>query len=961
MKKISPVLKNHYNCFEELERSIEKIVETTEKGDAMEHFAYFYLKQHSDYFNIQEIYMEDEIPEAIRTQLKLEKKDNGVDGVIIRKDGRIIAYQVKFRSNRAIPTAQELSTFWAESEYADMRLIIANCENLPKVADKKKNQMSLLIDSFISLDSNFFKNFYNYFNGISLAPTIKYTPRPYQKKMLEEICDGFNTNDRGKMIAACGVGKTLTALWLQENLSATTVLYIVPSLALIKQTLESWIENRNEAFDFLCICSDSTVVNTIDEDKLSLASSDVDFPVTTNPNEIKSFLTSDNVAKKILFVTYHSLDAIVNAINELSDFSFDLAIFDESHRTAGTKDSKMFVYGLKDEYIPIKKRLFMTATERLVSPRIKASVEESENVIFSMDDVSLYGPTFTSLNFGEAIEQNIICDYKIVVCTINEQDIADLVKSRKYVLTELGDKSADTNIDTLLKQVLVGKVIKELDAKKIITYHAYVKNAKSFICGNSSMLPLENVIDDIMPSIQNSTLYTGHINGSMSAGFRRKLLSQFEKSERGVISNAKCLTEGVDVPAIDAVYFVDPKNSMIDIVQAVGRALRKSESKTSHCSYIIIPLIIPSGASIFSHIKPSNFDTLHNVIQALRSQDKVLADIIDEINFSAATGTTKSGTNRLNSKIMMLPFSKLGINDFENSLQLRIAEVNKNPTISSCGTTDWTESKARKSDVKRVFVSIGDYTLEAYKDSLVMPTLHKFPSTADKLDGTKLKFNHNNVSHAVRMGVIQKNDKLYSVTPIGKELLRDDNQYTSIVKEQLLKSYCYNKDRNTILFPYRAILKIFLEFDYITRFEFLYCLYSLRDTSDSSIQQAIEKIYYLRDTYPNIDILGDDNKAKVLDLINTKYDVQFGYKDIWTSRTTTYNQFNYFKKHLWIFDNIFDTNDCSKDDREKIRILPGTQPSINELLALTSRIEASADAKNITELETLYVSRLTKL
>ncbi len=164
----------------------------------------------------------------------------------------------------------------------------------------------------------------------------------------------------------------------------------------------------------------------------------------------------------------------------------------------------------------------------------------------------------------------------------------------------------------------------------------------------------------------------------------------------------------------------------------------------------------------------------------------------------------------------------------------------------------------------------------------------------------------------------------------------------------------------SILFPYRAILKIFLEVDYVTRFEFLYCIYSLCDTSEASIQDAIERINYLRATYPNINILGEKNKEKVLDIINTKYDVQFGFKDIWTSKTTTYNQFNYFKKHLWEFNNIFITTE-EKTDKEKIRINPGAQSSIKELLDLTSTIEVFAASKNMNKLDELYGKRISTI
>ena len=953
MKKINPTLLNNYSSFSEWEADVEKLSDTTEKGDAMELLVYFYLKNNSQYYNIKEIYMEDEIPEDIRLKLKLEIKDNGVDGVIIRNDGKTIAYQVKFRSGHGVPTARELSTFWAESEYADMRLICANCTTLPEIANKKKHQMSILLDTFMELDADFFDKFLNYLKGDTAssikikkaAPDGEYS---YQKELINQIVDGLSENDRGKFIAACGIGKTLISMWVHETMGANTVLFVVPSLALIKQTLDSWIRNYNIPFSFLCVCSDSSVVN-IEEDSINMLSSEVDFPVTTNPTDIQNFL-SGNENKKIIFATYNSLDAISNALYD-TEYCFDLAIFDESHRTAGTKDSLMFVYGMENKYIPIKKRLFMTATERLVSPRIQSNIENSGNVVFSMDDVSKYGPTLATLNFGQAIEKGIICDYKIVLCTITESDIEELVDSRKIITTELGENSSSANIEVLLKELLIAKVMNELDVKKVISYHAYVRNAKAFVNGGSNLHAVGDIIDDI--NNDNIHTYTNHVNGTMSAGQRKEILSTFANSERGLISNAKCLTEGVDVPVIDAVYFVDPKNSMIDIVQAVGRALRKSDYKNNNYSYIVIPVVIPDDVSLFNQIDVDKFNTLHNVIQAMRSQDSALADIIDQINLSAATGTLGGSGNDSSSKIMFLPYSKIGIEDFENALTLRIAEVNKNPTDTNQPSI-WTETtpKARKSKMKRMFVSIGDYNLDAYKDNLIMPTLNKFTSPEAVMAGADLKVNHNNVSHTTRMGLIEKNGKKYKMTVLGKELLSDDSLYISIAKEQLLKYYHVNKNDDSILFPYRTILKIFLEFEYITRFEFLYCIYPLRNTNDETIQDSIDRIKYLRETYPNIDILSETNKEKVLNTLNTKYDVQFGFKDIWTSRTTTYNQFNYFKKHLGAFDDIFITT--GKENKEKIIIKPDMQSSIQELLDLTKEIEIPAKNNDLDTLKEMY-------
>lgn len=955
-KKIHSLLQNTYSSFPEWEKAVAGIPDATDKGNAMEYLTYFLLKSNAGYYDIKDIYMEDEIPETLREHLRLERKDNGVDGVIVRNDGKTIAYQVKFRAEHGVPTAQELSTFWAESEYADLRLICANCSRLPRVSGKKKNQMSLLLDKYMELDKEFFDAFRAYLESDTATPPVAKKASPdgeyqYQQELIDQITDGLSRHNRGKFIAACGIGKTFISMWTHERMHARTVLFVAPSLALIRQTLDAWARNCRIPFRYLCVCSDATVAD-LEEDALCMVSADVDFPVTTRPDDIRRFLESD-AEKKIIFATYNSLDAISNALCE-SDAVFDLGIFDESHRTAGTKDSLMFVYGMDDQYIPIKKRLFMTATERLVSPGLRNAADNADRIIFSMDDTAKYGPTLASLNFGQAIEKGIICDYRIVVCTITEKDIAELVSKHRIVTTELGESEVCTSIDALLKEALIGKVMKELGVRKVISYHAYVKNARRFVEGGRGLLAVGDIIDDIFADTKQISTYTGHVNGSMSAGERGEILSAFAARERGLVSNARCLTEGVDIPAVDAVYFVDPKNSMIDIVQAVGRALRKSPSKKSECSYIVLPVVIPENASLFSHIAPSAFDTLHTVIQAMRAQDSSLADMIDEINFSAAAGTLGKSGASLPSKILYMPYSKMEIKNFENSLALRIAEVNKNPAPSA-GSGIWAPlpPKARKSEMKRVFVSIGDYTLDAYLDSLVLPTLRKFPDINAEVDGSELKFSHNNVSHAVRMGVISKKGRKYRMTPIGKELLADRSSYASISKEQLLKYHCTNKESGAILFPYRAILKIFLHFDYITRFEFLYCIYSLRDTGDRAVQTAVERIQYLRDTYPNIDVLNDANKEKLLGLINTKYDVQFGYKDIWTSRTTTYNQFNYFKKHLWVFDNIFISAE-KKADKEKIRINPGVQPAIRELLDLTSEIEQAAASGDADRLAKLY-------
>ncbi|TJX13005.1 hypothetical protein E9840_11285 [Tissierella creatinini] len=252
---IDEIFNKKYESFYDLEQSIGALESLKAKGDSMEFFAFFYLKYNANLFNVENVYMENDIPKQIKERIKLEPTDYGVDGVIERKDGKITAYQVKFRTEGNNVTYSELSTFWAESEYADFRLIISNVPTLPKVTDKKKNQSSILLADFLNLDQHFFTALYEFYLSDKKEINRKepHTPRKYQDKIIDNIISGFNTNDRGKLIAACGVGKTLMALWLQERMQSNHILYVVPSLALIKQTLESWTQNANQEFSFLCV------------------------------------------------------------------------------------------------------------------------------------------------------------------------------------------------------------------------------------------------------------------------------------------------------------------------------------------------------------------------------------------------------------------------------------------------------------------------------------------------------------------------------------------------------------------------------------------------------------------------------------------------------------------------------------------------------------------------------------
>lgn len=925
-------LKNRFYSWEELEKYIKDLKVTKEKGDAFEEFAYLYFISNKDLYDIKEIYSESEIPEELRNKYKLENSDYGVDGLIITNDNKSIGYQVKFRSDNSSATYSELATFWAESEYCDRRCIFSNCLQLPNQSEKKKNQFQILLDTFLTLTTDFFEKIYCIANSTPVIEREKHKPRDYQTIIIKDVLEGFKTYDRGKIICACGTGKTLTALWIKEELKAEKTLFVVPSLALIRQTLVEWKKQANIQFEHLVVCSDKTVTENNGEIILEHTSSS-NIPVTTDPEDINKFL--NNESNQVIFSTYQSLDKVSAALID-KNFSFDLTIFDEAHRTAGTNDSEMFGLGLNDRYIKSTKRLFMTATERIVSPKVKRLAQESDYTIFSMDDELVYGPVFSKLDFGTAIEKGIISDYKVILAAVNSSELPEQIESRNLFTTN-GEDLIDLKIT--LKQFILAKAIKNLNIEKIISYHTTIEQSKKFVFGSNNIIPFKDLLYNVM-NFDDKKEYFSHVNGSMSSAIKTKIFNEFKKADISLMTNVSCLTEGVDIPTIDAVYFVEPKQSIVDIIQAIGRALRKTKNK-EQCSYIILPLIVSDDITDFSQIDPQSFDTLHNVIQALRDQDSILSDEIDVLNLSYARQTKHS--NNLGGHLGVWVPQNINLSDFSEALSLRIATVNKNSSLNSLPQIQLVVD--RTSSFTRVFRTIGDYNIDAYS-SLVIPTIEKFATPDDIKTTNELMFNHNNVSHTEKIGLIQAiDDKKYILTELGKKFKNGIIQFNDLFKRQTLKYYEFNDNTTSVLFPYRSFLKVMKEFDKISRLEFIYSIYTLKGSTKADILNSINIIKDIRDSFPNIEILSEDNKKKVLAILNLKYDTTFNYGDIWTSRTTAYNQFNYFKRHTQVYGNIFSGNSS-----EITKIENGNE-KIDELLSLDQNIENL----NIEELKEYYI------
>jgi superfamily II DNA or RNA helicase len=713
-----------------------------------------------------------------------------------------------------------------------------------------------------------------------------------------------------------------------------TVLFLAPSLALIKQTLESWSDQAKTPFSYLCICSDKTVSNDIDDGDIS--TSELNIPVTTNPSEIVDFIKTKTTSKKYIFSTYQSLQVVAEAMTYTNNFVFDLIIFDEAHRTAGAKETQLFGFALSNQSIASKKRLFMTATERLIQPRIKKAAKDAGKVIFSMDDEEMYGKTFYKYNFGDAISDKVISDYEIVVAGIQQSDYFNWIKENKDIEALVNSNPEYSSAQILFSQLILAKAIKEFPIQKIISFHSSVRNASLFSGEIANTIPLKDVIKQFNKGVIDDNLYISHVNGSMPTGERKEILDNFKNSDFSLVSNARCLTEGVDVPIIDSVYFVDNKSSLIDIVQACGRALRKPNSNVAKTAFFLVPILIPDNISGSEVVNLEAFETVFNVIQSLRDQDNRLAEWINEINRNAVKGKTpKYGKGVWKPITFSLP-QTIDLTSFEENLYLKIADVNKNPSSETFKVAKVYGKKERKSSQKRIFKTLGDYSIDSYYKNLVNPTIELYKGTSNSLDISKIKINNNNVSHTKRLGLIINDKKSYSITPLGEKYLKGEIKDAELFKRQMLRYFSSLEDGNEerILFPYRACIKVLLEVGSINIHEFSFAIYSMDDSTQDSIERAISDIYYLRENYKNLNLINQANRDVILHELNDYFGTNYNETEIWTQRTTIYNQFIYFRNHLSLFSEFI-----TIDNDGRIILIETNAAKARHLLSLDNRLE----------------------
>ncbi|HCS62114.1 MAG TPA: damage-inducible protein [Microbacterium sp.] len=602
------------------------------------------------------------------------KPDTGIDLVAEIQGGGLLAVQVKFFREEHRMQKGDLDSFFEAlgREPFTEGLVIdtttaswsANAEEALKNRSKPVRRISLDDLRHSSVDWSTYELL-----KPEVAPgrhAMKML-RPHQHEAIRVVMDGLpigGEQTRGKLIMACGTGKTFTALKLAERWTveraggASTVLFMVPSLALLQQSLEEWSRERDPELGFraFAVGSDTNIGRRKNDDLTSVMLEDLGAPATTDGTKLAALLgdvDEEHEGMTVVFSTYQSIDAVAEA-QRLRGDTFDLVICDEAHRTTGVtladESESHFVKIHDNAVIPASARVYMTATPRIFAPEVKNAASQKSAELISMDDEDLYGKVLYRIGFDEAVRKGLLTDYKVVVLGISEDEIVETLQQE---LAQEGRELAVTDVAKLigcwnaLAKRNAGAVAEGFSidaapmrravafAKDIDTSKGVASDFTALVEGHLSNIENDDETDDL-------TVEAEHVDGTMNATQRGELLDwlkaapeedQYGRPVARVLTNARCLSEGVDVPSLDAVLFLSPRKSQVDVVQAVGRVMRRAEGK--RLGYIVLPIAIPAGVSPEEALNDNErYKVVWQVLQALRAHDERLDTAINQAAYT---------------------------------------------------------------------------------------------------------------------------------------------------------------------------------------------------------------------------------------------------------------------------------------------------------------------------------------
>lgn len=624
-----------------------------DKGSKFERFLKSYLQTEPKYVDLfSDVWMWQEWPG------RAGRPDTGIDLVAQdRYTGELTAIQAKFYDPARSLPKQEIDSFFTElgKDPFTSGMIVTTARNWSKHAEAALNDQSKpvqRVDLNNLADSRIDWSLFDPRTPDVLYKGAGKAPRKYQREAINDVIAGFETHDRGKLIMACGTGKTFTSLKLVEEHVPVggSVLFLVPSIALLQQTLNEWTAQADVPIRPFAVCSDSSVGRKENED---VSAHDLGFPATTDPAKLFhrfQISTGENTIS-VVFSTYQSIDVIHRA-QQLGLPEFDLVICDEAHRTTGISqpgsDDSAFVRVHNTEFLAAKKRLYMTATPRVYVEDSKAKAAKDGIVTYSMDDEHTFGPEFHHLGFGRAVEMGHLSDYKVLILAVDEESVAT---SFQDLLAREGDMNLDDVArivgcwNGLSKRGVNGERLSITDDAPMQRAVAFARNIKE----SKAIANQMNVIGrELLMNAQGGDsaleLQAKHVDGTFNVLERSARLDWLQGGEAAdecrILTNAKCLTEGVDVPSLDAVLFLNPRNSQVDVVQAVGRVMRRAEGK--EYGYIILPIAVPASQDPETALNDNKkYKVVWDVLQALRAHDDRFEAMINKIDLD------KKANNRI--------------------------------------------------------------------------------------------------------------------------------------------------------------------------------------------------------------------------------------------------------------------------------------------------------------------------
>lgn len=648
------------NTFDNIIKSLEKKeMSQRDRGTLFELLVTAYFQNEPMYNRLfDKVWMLHDVPE----EYGIPKKDTGVDLVARNRDtGKLVAIQCKYYSKNSSIQKGDIDSFLNEvgKIYYSEGIIVSSTDKWSKNADdallnRDKNITRINLSQLRESEIDW--TMFSLKSPEKVSLKSPKTPRLHQIPAIEAVLNGFKSSDRGKLIMAPGTGKTYTSMVIAENMASSKcgqfrVLYLVPSIQLLSQSLRGWTADSKyrDSMDTFAVCSDRKVTKKQGENELEdISSADLGYPATTDYHKLLEYQKEINSCEShskflVVFSTYQSIDVIIDA-QKNGFYDFDLVICDEAHRTTGAtemgKKESSFTKVHDNNNIKANKRLYQTATPRVYGEDVKKKADEMSVIISDMNDTNIYGEEFYRIGFGDAVNRGILTDYKVMVLAVDEESIA-----RHFQTMLSNKKDSELEFDDITK--IIGcwnGLIKRKNNSNIISPNP-MKRAIAFAGTINESKKIESMFNKIVEHYisnsgdQNNTVRVEiqHADGSMNALQKNEkiswLKSNVPENTCRILTNARFLTEGVDVPELDAVIFLKPRKSKIDIAQAIGRVMRKSIGKDY--GYVILPIGIPAGVDPESILdKNEKYQVIWDVLNALRSLDERFDATINKLELN---------------------------------------------------------------------------------------------------------------------------------------------------------------------------------------------------------------------------------------------------------------------------------------------------------------------------------------